>query len=81
MRVVVTIILRLLEDSDLPKDLRGTLQRIPGRRTYPFACREELLSLLDLNSCRCDLSGSDLPGVTISPDKPDGRNDDERRIK
>ena len=80
MRIVVTLILRLLEDSDLPRELRGTLQRIPERQTHPFANREELLSLLDLASCLCDPSGSDLPGVTISPANQDDRNDEERRI-
>lgn len=79
MRVVVTMILRLLEDTDLPQGLRGTLQRIPERQTHRFANQEELLALLDLNSSSCDPSGTDLPGVTISPEKPRARKYEGRR--
>jgi len=81
MRIVVTLILRLLEDTDLPQGLRGTLQRIPERQTYPFANVEELLYLLDLNSSLNGPSGSEMPGVAISPNRPDSQNNEGRSFK
>ena len=73
--MVVTYILRLLIDSGRPEGVRGTLQRIPARQTVPFADLQELLALLERSSAY-DPSGTDLPGVMLSPEKADDQTDE-----
>ena len=73
MRVVMTFILRILVDSDLPNALRGTVERFPERKPQAFTSGDRLLSLLDRWSSLPASPGEDLPGVEISPGGADNR--------
>jgi hypothetical protein len=46
MRTIQTFILRLFVDTDAPEMLRGALQNIAERQTYPFADEQALLVVL-----------------------------------
>jgi hypothetical protein len=47
VRTILTMILRLLVDSEAPEAVRGTLQPFLADQRYPFASGQELLRLLD----------------------------------
>ncbi|MCU0485873.1 MAG: hypothetical protein MUC85_07135 [Anaerolineales bacterium] len=46
MRVIQTIILRLLIDSDLPQSLRGVMQVVGDSEQHSFTDEQSLLALL-----------------------------------